>query len=97
MSTIGTVASERGRGAMNHWRRGRDPVTISRPAASRIAGAGGPGEAVEKTRTGESLMKPLTMAIIGALVVAVAVFGYLYYQRTSNDITIQVPKVELKN
>ena len=41
-------------------------------------------------------MKPLTMAIIGALVVAVAVFGYLYYQRTSNDITIQVPKVELK-
>jgi hypothetical protein len=57
----------------------------------------GSGEAVEKTRTGESLMKPLTMAIIGALVVAVAVFGYLYYQRTSNDITIQVPKVELKN
>jgi ABC-type transporter Mla subunit MlaD len=42
-------------------------------------------------------MKPLTTAIIGALVVAVAVVGYLYYQRTSNDITIQMPKVELKN
>ena len=41
-------------------------------------------------------MKPLTIAIIGALVVAVAVVGYLYYQRTNNDITIQVPKVELK-
>ena len=93
MSTIGTVASnERGRGALNHRRRGRDPVTISRPAASQ-----GSGEAVEKTRTGESLMKPLTIVIIGALVVAVAVFGYLYYQRTTNDITIQVPKVELKN
>jgi len=41
-------------------------------------------------------MKPLTVAIIGALVVAVAVFGYLYYQRTRktrNDITIQMPKV----
>jgi hypothetical protein len=42
-------------------------------------------------------MKPLTTAIIGALVVAVAVVGYLYYQRTRNDITIQMPKVELKN
>jgi len=40
-------------------------------------------------------MKPFIMAIIGALVVAVAVIGYLYYQRTSNDITIQLPKVEL--
>ena len=30
-------------------------------------------------------MKPLTIAIIGALVVAVAVFGYPYYQRTRND------------
>jgi len=44
-----------------------------------------------------TLMKPLTIAIIAALIVAVAVFGYLYYQRTSNDITIRVPKVELKN
>jgi hypothetical protein len=41
-------------------------------------------------------MKPLTIAIIGALVVAVAVVGYLYYQRTSNDVVIQLPKVELK-
>jgi hypothetical protein len=29
--------------------------------------------------------------------IAVAVLGYLYYQRTSNDITIQLPKIELKN
>lgn len=42
-------------------------------------------------------MNPLTIAIIGALIVAVVVFGYLYFQRTSNDITIQMPKVELKN
>jgi hypothetical protein len=34
--------------------------------------------------------------IIGALVVAVAVLGYFYYQRTQNDVTIQLPKVELK-
>jgi hypothetical protein len=44
-----------------------------------------------------TVMKPVTIAIVAALVVAVAVLGYLYYQRTSNDITIQVPKVELKN
>jgi len=41
-------------------------------------------------------MKQLTIAFIGALIVAVAVVGYLYYQRTRRDITIQVPKVELK-
>jgi hypothetical protein len=41
-------------------------------------------------------MKPLTIAIIGVLVVAVALLGYLYYQRTSSDITIQVPKIEVK-
>jgi hypothetical protein len=34
--------------------------------------------------------------IIGALVVALAVLGYFYYQRTQNDVTIQLPKVELK-
>jgi hypothetical protein len=57
----------------------------------------GISEGVGKTRTGECPDEPLTVAIIGALVVAVAVFGYLYYQRTRNDITIQLPKVELKN
>jgi hypothetical protein len=41
-------------------------------------------------------MKPLTAAIIGGLIVALAVVGYLYYQRTNNDITISLPKVELK-
>ena len=33
-------------------------------------------------------MKPLTIAIIATLVVAGAVFGYLYYQRMSNDVTV---------
>jgi hypothetical protein len=42
------------------------------------------------------LLKPLTAAIIGGLIVALAVVGYLYYQRTNNDITISLPKVELK-
>jgi hypothetical protein len=41
-------------------------------------------------------MKPVTTFIIGALVLAVAVLGYFYYQRTKNDVTIQLPKVELK-
>ena len=91
---IGTKASnERGRGALNHWCRGRDPVTGSRPGVAHRR------DQVMRSKTLElenTLMKPLTIAIIGALVVAVAVVGYLYYQRTKNDITIQVPKVELK-
>jgi hypothetical protein len=41
-------------------------------------------------------MKPVTALIIGGLVVALGVVGYLYYQRTSSDITIQLPKIELK-
>jgi hypothetical protein len=41
-------------------------------------------------------MKPFTALIIGALVLSIGVLGYLYYQRTQNDITIQLPKVELK-
>jgi hypothetical protein len=45
---------------------------------------------------GECPMKPVTTIIIGALVVALAVVGYFYYQSTKNDITIQLPKVELK-
>ena len=40
-------------------------------------------------------MKPLMALIIGGLVVALCVAGYLYYQRTSSDITIQLPKVSL--
>jgi predicted negative regulator of RcsB-dependent stress response len=42
-------------------------------------------------------MKPLTMLVIGALIVALLVVGYLYYQRTQNDITIQMPKIGLNN
>jgi hypothetical protein len=55
------------------------------------------GHQSKKLELENTLMRPLTTAIIGALVVAVAVIGYLYYQRTRNDITIQLPKVELKN
>ena len=40
-------------------------------------------------------MKPFTALIIGGLVVALCVVGYLYYQRTTSDITIQVPKITL--
>jgi hypothetical protein len=42
-------------------------------------------------------MKPVTALIIGGLVVALCVVGYLYYQRTSSDITIRLPKVSLNN
>jgi len=42
------------------------------------------------------MMKPFTVAIIAVLIVVVAVIGYMYYQRTRNDITISIPKVEVK-
>jgi hypothetical protein len=42
-------------------------------------------------------MKRLTTLAIGALVVALVVVGYLYYERTRSDITIQLPEVELNN
>lgn len=41
-------------------------------------------------------MKPLPAGIIGALVIALAVLGYFYYQRTTNDVTIRLPKIEIK-
>jgi hypothetical protein len=41
-------------------------------------------------------MKLATSLIITGLVVALCVLGSLYYQRTSNDITIQLPSVSLK-
>jgi hypothetical protein len=40
-------------------------------------------------------MKPLMTLTIGGLIVALCVVGYFYYQRTSNDVTIQLPKVSL--
>ena len=88
---IGTKASnERGRGALNHW---HDAITGRAPGVAHRRDLAMPS----KLEPENTLMKPLTTAIIGALVVAVAVVGYLYYQRTRNDITIQMPKVELKN
>jgi hypothetical protein len=41
-------------------------------------------------------MKPLTTFVIVALVAALAVVGYFYYDRTRSDITIDLPKVEVK-
>lgn len=35
-------------------------------------------------------MKPLTAFILGVLVVAVAVLGYLYYDESKNDIEVQI-------
>ena len=34
-------------------------------------------------------------AIIVVLIIAVAVIGYLYYQRTRGDIIIQLPKIQV--
>jgi len=41
-------------------------------------------------------MKPLTTTIMLVLVIALAVLGYLYYERTRNDVTIELPKVQIK-
>lgn len=41
-------------------------------------------------------MKITNTAIIGVLLVAVAVLGFFYYERTKNDVTITLPKVEIK-
>lgn len=38
-------------------------------------------------------MKPVTTLVVGGLVVALIVVGYLYYERSRNDITIQLPKI----
>ena len=40
-------------------------------------------------------MKSNATLFIGVLATTVVVLGYLYYQRTQNDITIQLPKIEL--
>jgi len=74
---------------------GRNNSEITPPSISDRSRRGA-GQAIEKTQSGVCLMKPLTAAIIGGLIVALAVVGYLYYQRTNNDITISLPKVELK-
>ena len=47
------------------------------------------------TDAGDISMKTFTPLIVGGLVLALCAVGYLYYQRTANDITIQLPKVSL--
>ena len=41
-------------------------------------------------------MKQTPQIITIALAVAVVVLGYLYYQRTRNDIVIQLPNIQIK-
>ena len=41
-------------------------------------------------------MNARTSLVIAALAVAVVVLGYLYYDSTRNDITIELPKVNFK-
>jgi hypothetical protein len=48
----------------------------------------------EKNTNWTSPMKPIMTLTIGGLIVALFV-GYFYYERTSNDVTIQLPKVSL--
>ena len=40
-------------------------------------------------------MKQTHQIIIIVLAVAVAVLGYLYYERTQNDIVIQIPNIQI--
>ena len=40
-------------------------------------------------------MKQTHQIIIIVLAVAVIVLGYLYYQRTQNDIVIQIPNIQI--
>jgi hypothetical protein len=54
------------------------------------------GAPLSEAQAGGRHMKPITAAVIGALIVALGVVGYLYYQRTANDITIRPPKIEIK-
>lgn len=41
-------------------------------------------------------MKSSTRVVIVILVAAVAILGYLYYDRTRNDIVIEIPNLEVK-
>src|SRR5680860_651663 len=69
-------------------------ITVGATVISGVLLAGPVGSADSRANNIERiLMKPATILIIGALVVALAIVGYLYYQRTRNDITIQLPKL----
>jgi hypothetical protein len=69
---------------------------MSRVVFDKIQPSYSVDEECENIQSGGYLMKPVTTVIIAALIVVVAVVGYLYYQRTKNDITISVPKIEIK-
>ena len=40
-------------------------------------------------------MNQMQKLIIIVLAVAVVVLGYLYYERTQNDIVIQIPNIQI--
>ena len=40
-------------------------------------------------------MNSMRTVVIVVLIVAVALIGYLYYQRTRGDVTIQLPKIQV--
>lgn len=41
-------------------------------------------------------MKLNSMLVISLLLIAVVGLGYLYYDRTRNDVTIQLPTIDMK-
>lgn len=55
--------------------------------------AGTPGR-MRTLKEGNS-MKQTHQIIIIVLAVAVAVLGYLYYERTQNDIVIKIPNIQI--
>ncbi len=42
-------------------------------------------------------MSNIKSMLIGALIVAVAVLGYFYYQNQKNTVSIQLPSVKIEN
>jgi hypothetical protein len=54
---------------------------------------GSPGQM--RTLRESNSMKQTQQIIIIVLAVAVVVLGYLYYQRSRNDIVIQIPNIQI--
>jgi hypothetical protein len=40
-------------------------------------------------------MKPVSALLIGVLAAVVIILGYLYYERTQDDVTIHIPEIKL--
>ena len=78
----------------------KDQVVIHAPEVTGPKDTTGQPVFKPITRTEVKLQAPQIALIVGSVVVvlvaAVAVVGYLYYERTRNDVTIQLPKIEVK-